>query len=84
MHDGGDCPCCDRGEVDGKDYALFAGNWSGELIATVVDEDFETGDFSKYDWQHSGDANTAYLEDDDGIVDGLDLEVRCENWLSGI
>jgi hypothetical protein len=51
------------GEVDGRDYGLFAGYWSGELIATALDEDFETGDFSKYDWQHSGDASWVVVSD---------------------
>ncbi|MHC4501287.1 MAG: GLUG motif-containing protein, partial [Planctomycetota bacterium] len=51
------------GEVDGKDYGLFAGNWSAELMVLMLDEDFETGDFSKYDWQHSGDANWVVVSD---------------------
>jgi hypothetical protein len=51
------------GEVDAVDYGLFAGYWSGELTALVLDEDFETGDFSKYDWQHSGAANWVVVSD---------------------
>jgi hypothetical protein len=51
------------GDVDSKDYGLFAGNWSSALIARVLDEDFETGDFSKYDWQHSGDASWVVVSD---------------------
>jgi hypothetical protein len=51
------------GEVDGKDYGLFAGYWSDELTALALDEDFETGDFSKYDWQHSGNASWVAVSD---------------------
>jgi hypothetical protein len=51
------------GEVDGKDYGLFAKYWSGELTALVLDEDFETGDFSKYDWQHSGATGWVVVSD---------------------
>jgi hypothetical protein len=51
------------GKVDGKDYGLFAGHWASELTALVVDEDFETGDFSKYDWQHSGAVSWGVVSD---------------------
>jgi hypothetical protein len=51
------------GEVDGKDYGLFAGYWSAELMVLMLDEDFEAGDFSKYDWQHSGNANWVVVSD---------------------
>jgi len=50
-------------DVDFEDFALFGQHFSSELILLVLDEDFETGDFSKYDWQHSGDANWIVVSD---------------------
>ena len=42
-------------DVDLYDFAELARYWVGPLTFYV--EDFETGDFSKYGWRHSGDAN---------------------------
>jgi hypothetical protein len=49
--------------VNFPDYGLFAQNWRTGLTPFVLDEDFETGDFSKYNWQHTGDANWVVVSD---------------------
>ncbi|MHC4676955.1 MAG: GLUG motif-containing protein [Planctomycetota bacterium] len=49
--------------VNFADYALFAENWRKGLMPSVLDEDFETGDFTKYNWQHAGDANWVVVSD---------------------
>jgi len=59
------CPSADlSGDcfVDYKDFALMAEQWltAGRRIEI---EDFETGDFSKYDWQHSGAAPWVIVSD---------------------
>lgn len=47
-------------KVDMCDFAELARYWS----ASFYFEGFETGDFSKYDWQHSGDANWTVASDE--------------------
>jgi hypothetical protein len=51
------------GGVNFPDYGLFAENWRTGLTPFVLDEDFETGDFSKYNWQHADDANWTVVSD---------------------
>jgi len=41
------------GKVDFREFAKLASNWS-TTVPRVFLEDFETGDFSKYDWRNSG------------------------------
>ncbi|MHC4500563.1 MAG: GLUG motif-containing protein, partial [Planctomycetota bacterium] len=51
------------GDVNFPDYGLFAQNWRKGLMPFVLDEDFETGDFSKYNWLDAGDANWVVVSD---------------------
>ena len=49
-----------NGLVNMKDFAFLAGCWfESEEACFLVEtgEDFESGDFGWYDWQHDGDAN---------------------------
>ncbi|MHC4336998.1 MAG: GLUG motif-containing protein, partial [Planctomycetota bacterium] len=51
------------GDVNFPDYGLLAQNWWKGLMPFVLDEDFETGDFTKYNWQQAGDANWVVVGD---------------------
>ena len=76
------CPSADlTGDchVSFNDFAVMAAQWpttdynnvvamTSQWIRTMEIEDFETGDFSKYDWQHSGEAS--WLIVSDTIIEG--------------
>ncbi|MCF8302290.1 MAG: T9SS type A sorting domain-containing protein [Bacteroidales bacterium] len=53
-------------------YELNAGSYSAIMEQTeiigILDEDFETGDFSKYDWQTAGDS--AWMIDESNAYEG--------------
>ena len=63
-------PCAEAdwyvdGIIDIKDIAQMATCWMDEGIKYVspITEDFETGDFTAYPWQHGGDANWSIVSD---------------------
>ena len=43
------------GDVDFYNFSVLASYWVGGVNSYI--EDFETGDFSRYNWVHSGDAS---------------------------
>lgn len=45
------------GVVDANDLLVFSEYWLQGIVLEELDEDFETGDFSKYEWQGDGDPN---------------------------
>ena len=55
-----------NGLVNMKDFAVLAGCWftsEDPCFGVETGEDFESGDFGWYDWQHDGDANWAVSSD---------------------
>jgi len=50
------------GVINCIDFSALAELWLVPVI-NPFDEDFETGDFSKYEWQHSGNANWGIVSD---------------------
>jgi len=60
-------PICDiylpeNNQINLYDLQQFCSNWLYGC-STGFEENFETGDFSLYDWQHSGDANWNIVSD---------------------
>ncbi len=50
-------------QINLYDLQEFCSNWLSGSPVPGFDEDFETGDFSRYDWQHLGDANWNIVSD---------------------
>jgi len=72
------------GKVDFREFAALANNWS-ITIPRVFLEDFETGDFTKYDWRNSGEdwlivSDVAYEGDyaakADAVAEGDESQLR--------
>ena len=54
------------GQVNFADFSIFAENWLSEVVPpgeVEFYEDFETGDFSRHNWQHGGHASWTVVSD---------------------